>query len=472
VDDYKDQTSAKTVQPTELSDRLLNRWVQSPGVIDLRHPEQRYNITAGFAAERLPLLDRLNARRGVEVQTPAGGQEFAMVRKVIENTMGIENTGAYSSASQQFSAQSSQSGTSEIRAERLADSVTDNSLSGKVRISRKPAQPTPSTSRAESSEASVKSEASGNSQPIPSGQPIQSSQSPAGRVSSSFPLMLQKKTIQTKTDAQDGSSKSGESQNVVIQRSDLHPREARASVNESVPGAPPVTAMRLRDKKPISGAQETQPIVVSKPASTEGPTSQRPELLVFRKVSTDKSEDSHESQELRQSVIQTAMQESAAQPARDARQSAEMSSLPLIKPRGPAPHIQRQAQSGQVYKEMISTVSERSSQYEQESAAGKQNAQPVVIREMRNNPAAPSSLVWRKSARQTTAEPAPKLTASTALIARQIDSSTVSRTPSRGNEIVAPQSAQSGSRINMGKIIQEVIRAISRNIEVERERRG
>lgn len=166
------------------------------------------------------------------------------------------------------------------------------------------------------------------------------------------------------------------------------------------------------------------------------------------------------------------IKESAAQPARDARQSAEMSSLPLIKPLGPAPHIQRQAQSGQAYKEMISTVSERSSQYEQESAAGKQNAQPVVIREMRDNTTAPSSLVWRKSARQTTAEPAPKLTASTALIARQIDSSTVSRTPSRGNEIVAPQPTQSGGRINMGKIIQEVIRAISRNIEVERERRG
>ena len=166
------------------------------------------------------------------------------------------------------------------------------------------------------------------------------------------------------------------------------------------------------------------------------------------------------------------IKESAAQPVRDAGQSAETSSLPLIKPRGPAPQIQRQAQSGQVYKETVSTVSGRSSQYEQESAAGKQNAQPVVIREMRDNPAAPSSLVWRKSARQTTAEPAPKLTASTALIARQVDSSTVSRTPSRGNQIVAPQPTQSGSGINMGKVIQEVIRTISRNLEVERERRG
>ena len=163
MDDHKDQTSAKTVQPTELSDRLLSRWVQSPGVIDLRHPERRYNITAGFAAERLPLLDRLNARRGVEVQTPSGGQEFAIVRRAIENTRGIENTGAYSSASQQFPVQSSQPAISEIRAERLADSVADNSLSGKMRVSRKPAQPTPSSSRAESSEASVKSEASGNS---------------------------------------------------------------------------------------------------------------------------------------------------------------------------------------------------------------------------------------------------------------------------------------------------------------------
>lgn len=460
--DHKDQTSAKTVQPTELSDRLLSRWVQSPGVINLRHPEQRYNITAGFAAERLPLLDRLNARRGVEVQTPSGAQEFAIVRRAIENTRGIENTGAYSSASQQFPVQSSQSAISEIRAERLADSVADNSLSGKVRISRKPAQPTPSSSRAESSEASVKSEASGNS------QPIQSSHAPAGRVSSSLPLTLQKKTIQTKTDTQDEIGKSGESQPVVTRRSDLHPRAA----NENVPDATPVTAMRLRDKTPIARAQETQSAVVSEPASTEGPASQRPERLVFRKVSTNKSEDSHESHELRQPVIQTVIKESAAQPVRDAGQSADTSLLPLIKPRGPAPQIQRQAQSGQVYKETISTVSGRASQYEQESAAGKQTAQPVVIREMRDNTTAPSSLVWRKSARQTTAEPAPKLTAGTALIARQVDSSTVSRTPSRGNQIVAPQPTQSGSGINMGKVIQEVIRTISRNLEVERERRG
>ena len=453
MDDHKDQTSAKTVQPTELSDRLLSRWVQSPGVIDLRHPERRYNITAGFAAERLPLLDRLNARRGLEVQTPAGGQEFAIVRRVIENTRGIENTGAYSSASQQFP----QSGISEIRAERLADSVADNSLSGKVRVSRKPVQPTPS-SRAESSEASVKSEASGNS------QPIQSSQSPAGRVSSSLPLMLQKKTIRTKTEAQDGSSKSGESQPVITRRSDLHPPEALASVNESVPDAPPVT----RDKKPIARAQETQSVVVGEPASTEGPTSQPSELLVLRKVSTNKSEDSHEFQELQQPLIQTVIKESAAQPARD----AGMSSLPLIKPHAPTPHIQRQAQSGQVYEETISTVSGRLSQSEQEAAAGKQNAQPVVIREMRDNTTAPSSLVWRKSARQTTADPAPKLTASAPLITRQVDSSTVSRTPASGNQIVAPQPTQSGSGINMGKVIQEVIRTISRNLEVERERRG
>ena len=99
--------------------------------------------------------------------------------------------------------------------------------------------------------------------------------------------MLQKKTIQTKTDAQDGISKSGESQNVVTRRSDLHPRAA----NESAPDATPVTVMRLRDKKPIARAQETQSVVVSEPASTEGPASQRPELLVFRKVSTNKSED-------------------------------------------------------------------------------------------------------------------------------------------------------------------------------------
>src|SRR4051812_49116237 len=58
---------------TELAERLLRRRDQPLGLIDMRHPQQQYTRTAGWAVRRFALLDHWKTRYGGDEGASAHG---------------------------------------------------------------------------------------------------------------------------------------------------------------------------------------------------------------------------------------------------------------------------------------------------------------------------------------------------------------------------------------------------------------
>jgi hypothetical protein len=144
VDDHQDETRAgQVVQPGELADRLSQRWTRSPGMINLRQPHERYASTAGWVAQRFPLLDSLNARYGVADQRRLGGQELVFGQRLTEKIGGPSYSSPSFSppanSSPSFSPSTSRWSDSGMRTEPSTNSTVGNLFSGKVRISRKAA---------------------------------------------------------------------------------------------------------------------------------------------------------------------------------------------------------------------------------------------------------------------------------------------------------------------------------------------
>jgi hypothetical protein len=552
VDDHQDETSVKAGQvlpPGELSDRLSRRWTAPLGVIDVRHPQQRYASTAGWVTQRLPLFNELIARYGIADRSPVGGQELVIGHRL------PEQMAAPSYASRSFSPTSGHQSDSGMRTEPLADSPVGNLSSGKVRVSRKPAplSPTPGLAPSlarSSAEGSANSPAdlqqisrdslpndarSAESPDEVSNKPLkleptdrsfrvrilpssrQSSETIARQVSPS-PLTLQKKPAdrmkgEGKQPAPGRPSEHTTSQVAVPESARPNVSGAPASANQSDALVPPVMGMRLDEKAPETHTRppihEAQSEIANALGAVQTPDqtfdSLRAGQLILRKVATDKSDESHPFNESWPSAFAPITpQEPAARPAQErtsgklkhastesegtkvSRSVAERpGSLPLAKLQSPPPVIQRKSSSDPSDKEPSSLASSQPSRYEQwfdrqatqqQAAGAGQNHQPLAVKEIRDNPSLSlrPNFVWRKSASQSAAaERLPGLSGSAPAIARQVNSSTGS-TPSESSSIVAPPPAteQTSGGVNVGAIIQEVIRVISRNLEVERERRG
>ncbi len=529
-DREKGETGASAIESSDLTRRLLQRSAGKVGVVDARHPQQLYARTAGWIAERFPLIGQLSARYAAEDRTPVSTRELVMGRPL------MEQVNVFTAAEPHL-----MPGPSLPRAETTAprsrgDShASPSSPQGKFRISRRRPQvdlkPDQAASRSGTpSDALAKPEGDARA-----GDPLENEVHLRTIVAPSAPasLILAKRT----------SEREGETTPVVSERAvaDSSNRVAAPQVSRPAETATHLPAADLREtegdptaivastapaslvlaKRTGERARETSPrvserVVVdfnnvgSAPAisdATEAPTtavridsgapilvqqgpreassgptigpgastlaaSQAAKGLILRKASIPKSgvsDPESAASALRDHANRAIADSDPATQLGKTSQSVVAPPRPLAMTQAATSLIQRKAQTDR------SNGKETSNEL---AAGGSQGA--VVVKEIADYVSRPSrpNIIWRKTADGSEVGGPLMNGDSRTHLARQSADSVSSETGfSQSIQTVTPAPTPTEARgrdsgIDPERITERIIRAISRRLEVERERRG
>ena len=506
--DHADQTTMKgdDTPSSELAERLVQRRTRPAGVIDVRQPQQLYARTAGWVIQRFALSADLSGRYGSEEPTADTGRELLMGRPLMPQIFGDPDASpslSRSAFSHQPTGSVAPSSRASIDANPLPHSTgsqtKDSPVSqGKLRISRKPSASTPIIAPSTDATAEPSESPSDSHQPggdLNAGEtgspdafaspytPLTSSIPVISSVAAKSPEMT---TLILPKMVSGGSQETESSAHESVKADAVNTSSAPAISLTPEPSTTRTESGALAQLRQPSQDVLTQEVSVEGGAAKEmsargraAKSASSPETiaqvasrptaeLILRKVSTEVSEDAR--RQIPPSEISSLTQSPAATSVARAKEALSPTAyadatdrLPLAKPQISSAPIQRKA-----------LESNSSSPEPRETPDGERHQPVVVIKETQahSSPSPKPNMIWRKSTNSSRPNlpDAGAISARPTVLARQADE--IESSGSGETIIPANPSAGQEDGIDLERITEQVIRALSRKLTVERERRG
>lgn len=492
--DHPDNSAAQAhdgLRSSELIERLNARRTESLGLIDVRRPQQHYANTAGWPAQRFPLLSYLIARYGS-----------------IEGSH--TSTGLVMQDSKDFSTRVQ---TSSLPAHRLTESTaghispsasrpvspsasSSTPTSEKLRISRRPPRPAPKPDTA-TSPASPRVFVSATA-PAPSASSDERESDDGPKQIQTTPsLILTKRLDDRPATAASKDRPSVGAAEQLSRKSDYAASSAysHSTSSRSTTGSPSAQAPALANEIKSgadSNPSQTAPLIQTGrdalPKTSE--VWKGSGRMVLRKVSSSQVEAPHEyvrptmrngilgnrieGHEIEGDKIQGAATVSSATKAISAAPvfATPEPTHPDINPAGNPQHGLPLVDSRAAQRKQFDAPARNGSALYVEGS----NQLPVVAEiNQSSSTLIKPGIIWRKSASISPANPSNLQNTNTSVITRQIDNSAPELTTTQTDETVTPAAATQAAKVNacdLEQVTEQVLRAISRRLTVERERRG